>query len=111
MMARWLGSVMMLMLAALPSSSSFKLNSYGFGTGGVDNASSTNYRINGVAGEVAGSQSSTNYAAGAGEAYEKQANVPTATIANTGNWYNKLHLLIGPENNPSDALFAVAIST
>src|SRR6185369_11978720 len=111
MMARWLGSVMMLMLAALPASSSFKLNSYGFGTGGVDSASSTNYKINGVAGEAAGSQASTNYGIGAGEAYEKDANVPTITISNLANWYNKLQVVIGPENNPNDALFAVAIST
>lgn len=105
----WLG--VPLLLAALPASSNYQLNSYGFGSGGTAGVSSTNYRVNGLSGEVAGSASSTNYTAGAGENFEKQANVPTVTIANGGNWYNRLQLTIGPENNPSDALFAVAIST
>jgi hypothetical protein len=33
------------------------------------------------------------------------------TLVNSSNWYNKLLLTIGPEANPSDAKFAVAIST
>lgn len=112
MTAKWLALLVAgLMVAALPASSNYELNSYGFGTGGTAGTSSSNYRINGVAGEVAGSQSSTNYKVGAGEAYEKQANVPTITISNDDNWYNKLKVVIGPENNPSDALFAVAISS
>jgi hypothetical protein len=60
---------------------------------------------------VAGKASSTNYVAGAGENYLKQANVPTLTLVNGARWYNKLLLTIGPENNPSDAMFAVAISS
>jgi hypothetical protein len=111
-MGKWLSVWMMgLFVASLPASSNFKLNSYGFGGGGTGNSSSTNYRANGVTGEVAGSASSTNYKAGAGEAYEKQANVPIITISNGGNWYNKLKIVIDSQNNPSDALFAVAIST
>jgi hypothetical protein len=103
---------MPLMIAALPASTSYQLNSYGFGGGGTAGSSSTNYQINGSAGEVAGSGSSTNYRAGSGENYLKQANVPTITLVNaTGIYYNKLLLTIGPQNNPSDALFAVAIST
>ncbi len=100
-----------MMLAALPSSSSYQLNSYGFGTGGTANTHSTSYSVNGISGEVAGSSASTNYKVGAGENYEKQAHVPTVTLINSGNWYNKLLLTIGPENNPTDAKFAVAIST
>ena len=41
----------------------------------------------------------------------KEANVPTISIANSANWYNKLLVTIGPQNNPSDAKFAIAIST
>lgn len=102
---------MLVMLAALPASSNFKLNSYGFGTGGVDNASSNNYRINGIAGDVAGSAGSTNYVIGAGETYAKQANVPIVTITNDANWYNKLKVVIDAQGNPSDAIFAITIST
>lgn len=111
MSGKWLWPGVALLIAAMPAGNDFKLNSYGFGTGGVDVSSSQNYKMNGVAGEVAGSQSSTNYRAGAGEAYEKQAHVPTVSLTNSNNWYNKLRLTIGPQNNPGDALFAVAIST
>jgi len=111
-MGKWLGVWLAgWMIAGLPASGNYELNSYGFGNGGTANSSSANYRINGAAGEVAGSASSANYKAGAGEAHEKQANVPTVTISNDDNWYNKLKVLIGPANNPSDAVFAVAIST
>jgi hypothetical protein len=99
------------LMAALPSSNNFELNSYGFGAGGTGNSASNSYRVNGVAGEVAGSSASDNYGVGAGEAHEKQANVPTIAISNDNNWYNKLKVVVGPEGNPSDALFAVAIST
>jgi hypothetical protein len=99
------------LLAGLPASSNFQLNSYGFGSGGTANSSSSNYRVNGLTGEVAGSAASSSYKVGAGENYVKQANVPTITISNDDNWYNKLKIVIGTQNNPSDALFAVSIST
>ncbi len=104
-------SVLSLLVASLPASYNFKLNSYGFGNGGTAGSGSTTYKVNGLAGEVAGSSSSTNKKVGAGENYEKQANVPTITISNDDNWYNKLKIVIGPEGNPTDAKFAVAIST
>jgi hypothetical protein len=97
--------------AALPTSTNYSLNSYGFGSGGSANSSSANYGLNATAGEQAGSSSSTNYNLGAGEKYLKQANVPTITLVNNARWYNKLLTTIGPENNPSDALFAIAISS
>jgi len=112
MMGKWLAGLMMpIMLATLPASSNFQLNSYGFGAGGAANSSSTNYRANGLTGEVAGSATSTNYKAGTGENYLKQAQVPTVALANNASWYNKLLLTIGPGTNPSDAKFAVAISS
>lgn len=111
MWREWLAAGLVgVMLAALPASGNYKLNSYGFGNGS-GTGGSTNYSLNGTTGEVAGSATSVNYKLGAGENAEKQANVPTATLTNDAQWYNKLHLTIGPENNPSDALFAVAIST
>jgi hypothetical protein len=104
------GWMTVLMLAALPASSNFKLNSYGFGTGGVGDSSSNNYKINGIAGDVSGRAASSNYVAGAGETYAKQANAPLATITNDASWYNKLKVVIDAQGNPSDAVFAVAIS-
>ncbi len=108
----WLQTALSVMiLAALPASGNYQLNSYGFGTGGTAGTSSSNYSINGIAGDTAGSTSSSNFKIGGGETYAKQANVPTVAIANNAQWYNKLQLTIGPQSNPSDALFAVAIST
>ena len=109
---RWLQAVLSaVMLAALPASGNYQLNSYGFGTGGTAGTSSANYSINGIAGDMAGSAASANFKIGGGETFAKQADAPTVTIANNAQWYNKLLLTIGPEGNPSDALFAVAIST
>lgn len=99
-----------LLMAALPSSATYKLNSYGFGSGGTANSTSTNYGLNGTTGEVAGTGTSTNYKAGAGEKSQKQANVPLVTMVNNDNWYNKLLVTIVPQNHPSDAKFGVAIS-
>ena len=97
--------------AGLPASSHYQLDSYGVGSGGTASSTSSNYKVNGLTGETAGSAGSTNYKVGAGEAHEKQANVPIITISNGASWYNKLKIVIDPQNNPSDALFAVAIST
>jgi len=110
-MKAWNGFMSLMLLASLPASSNFKLDSFGFGSGGTSNSASTNYRVNGLAGEQAGSAGSSNYKVGAGENYLKQANVPVATISNGNEWYDKLNLVIDPQNNPSDAKFAVAIST
>lgn len=98
-------------LAALPSSTNYNLNSYGFGSGGSADSNSASYKLNATAGEQAGSAASTNYNLGAGEKFLKQANVPTVALANNARWYNKLLVTIGPENNPSDATFAIAISS
>lgn len=97
--------------AVMPTSTNYSLNSYGFGSGGSANSTSTNYGLNATAGEQAGSTSSSSYNLGAGEKYVKQANVPTITLVNNARWYNKLLLTIGVQNNPTDALFAVAISS
>ncbi len=101
-----------LLVAALPASGSYHLDSYGFGSGGTANSSSNNYRVNGIAGDAAsGTESSSNYKVRAGETHTKEANVPIVAIANNASWYNKLLVTIDPQSNPSDAKFAIAIST
>jgi hypothetical protein len=111
MSGKWLLLLLAPLLAALPASNNYQLNSYGIGSGGTAGSSSSNYSINGIAGETAGHGTSAAYQVGAGETYEKQANVSTVTLVNGANWYNKLLLTINPSGNPSDALFGVAIST
>ncbi len=100
-----------LFIGVMPTSVNYSLNSYGFGSGGTAGSSSANYSLNATSGEQTGTASSANYSLGAGEKYTKQANVPTITLVNNARWYNKLLMTIGPQNNPSDALFSITISS
>jgi hypothetical protein len=101
--------VLLAFLWVLPVSSNYKLDSYEFGGGGGVGESS-NYGIQGVLGDSQGSASSSSYGINSGLTFEQNANVPTVTLSNNGNWYNKLLVIIGPEGNPSDATYAIAIS-
>jgi len=97
--------------ASLPSSTHYKLQNYGFGAGGTSKSTSTNYQLNGIAGQVEfGAPGSTNYQAGSGILYMQMANLPPApTFTNPSSYYNKLQLQINTGNNPSDTQFAIAI--
>jgi hypothetical protein len=97
---------------AMPSSTSYKLNNYSFGNGGAANSTSTNYGLNGVAGEQSGTtQTGTAYKNQPGENNTQNAAVPTVTITNPSTYYNKLLVTISPGSAASDTLYAVAIST
>ncbi len=102
-----------MMMAALPASNSYKLNNYGFGSGGTASSASASYRLNGISGEVSGQPtSSTSFTLKSGNNQTQQAHVPVApTFDNPANYYSKLHFVINPSNNPSDSLFAIAISS
>ncbi len=75
---------------------------------------STNYQLLETMGEFGASQQqSVNYIIGGGESYGIMSNLPPApTLVNDGSpsYYNKLHFTINPGNNPSDTLFAIAIT-
>ena len=105
-------SAIFLILFAFPASTNYRLRTYEFGAGGEDNASSTNYRANVLAGEVGDNQlSGTTYNLGPGLNFAQQADVPTApTFTNSSNYYDKLHFIVNPSDNPTDATFAIAIS-
>lgn len=96
---------------AAPTSSNYALNSYDFGTGG-GSTSSTSYGLNTTTGTQAGDSTSTNYATQSGIMPTVDANVPPAgTLSNPSNYYNRLHAVIATGGNPSDATFAIAISS
>lgn len=99
--------------AANPSSTNYQLNSYGVGTGGTSNSTSTNYALEGISGEQSGAQqSSTNYKNGPGFIYTQQANEPVApTFTNPSSYSDKLHFIINTSGNPTDAKYAIAISS
>ncbi len=96
-----------------PSSSSFELKDYSFGSGGIATSSSTNFMFQGIAGEIeTASLSSTNFRIGPGLTYTLQANVPPApTFTNPSNYYNKLKIVIATGGNSTDTTYAIAIST
>jgi len=83
-------------------------------SGGQGLEQSTNYQLLESIGEVGASQQrSTNYLIGGGQAFGIMSNLPPApTLVNDGSpaYYNKLHFTINTGNNPSDTLFAIAIT-
>jgi hypothetical protein len=97
-------------LLSVPSSSNYMLKSYELdGSGGV--GESANYKAETDTGVLGGEQKSAAYTIDGGLVFTQQANVATATLANNGNWYNKLLLTIDNQNNPTDTVYAIAIST
>lgn len=100
-------------LASLPSSTNFKIQNYSFGAGGTINSSSTNFKLNGVAGEVEfGRPGSTNFKSGSGLSYMMKANVPAApTLSTPGNNYDRIQVILNTSSNPTDATYAIEIST
>jgi hypothetical protein len=95
------------------SSTNFRLDSYGVGSGSTSNSSSSTYKLNGISGEASNpNATSGTYKAGTGMNPTMQAHVPAApTVTNPANYYNKLHIVIDNGGNPTDATFAIAIST
>lgn len=99
-------------LFVFPASTNYRLDGYGFGGGGEENMTSTNYSIDGITGEQSEEQlQGTAYDLGAGLVFTQQANVPPApTFTNPSNYYNKLHVVLATGSNPTDTKFAIAIS-
>lgn len=98
--------------SAGPQSTNYELKDYGFGSGGTGGIDSSSYSLWGLSGEMEASSSSTTYSVHGGLIYTMQTHVPTApTFTNPSNYYNKLHITINNGSNPSDTIFAIAIST
>lgn len=101
------------LLFAMPASTNYQLKDFGYGGGGVANGTSSNYAVEGIAGEQNATRlDGATYDLGPGLQFTNQANVPPApTFTNPSNYYNKLALTLATGGNPSDTLFAIAIST
>lgn len=97
----------------LPASTNYQLKDFNYGGGGVANGTSGSYSLMGTAGEQsAGSLDGTTYDLGPGLVFTNQANVPPApTFTNPSNYYNKLQIVLATGSNPTDTLFAIAISS
>ena len=99
-----------LFFAVLPSTTNYQLNSYGFGSGGTSNSSTSNYALEGLTGEATSqADSTTTYQLKPGFVETQQANVPQVTLTNPSTYYDKLHFVIDQQGNPGDALYALQV--
>ncbi|HEX7963067.1 MAG TPA: hypothetical protein VF466_00605 [Candidatus Saccharimonadales bacterium] len=100
-----------LLLAAVPSSANYTLNSYEVGTG-AGNGSSANYGLRGSVGGRDGVLASATYGLPAGVSASTTAPVPQApTFTNQNSNYNRLHLTLNSSGFASDTKFLIAISS
>lgn len=101
------------LFAVLPGTDNYELRSYGFGSGGTSESGTSNYSLEGLAGEISALDvGSDNYGLRSGIFGVQLANLPDVpAFTNDNDWYNKLALVIDTAGNPSDTTFAVAIST
>ena len=97
---------------AFPASTNYQLEGFSLGNAGGGDIGSSNYSVNANVGEINGNQMVGNsYDLGAGLMFIQQSNVPmAASFSNVDNSSNKLHLIIDDQGNPSDTIYAVAIS-
>lgn len=95
----------------LPISTTYKLNSLDInGNGAVEE--STTYKADTNTDSIANILlKSANFALGEGLIFTQQANAPKVTLSNAGGWYNKLLMVIDTQNNPTNTLYSVAISS
>ncbi|MBC7582082.1 hypothetical protein H7097_04440 [Aeromicrobium sp.] len=107
-----LSAGMVLLFAAVPTSTNYTLKSYDVGSGGTSNSTSTNYRLNAISGEQSGNtQTSATYGQVNGVNVTQNANVPPGpTFTNPSTYYDKLMLVVNPGSNPTDTKYLIAIS-
>ncbi len=101
------------MLLVMPASTNYQLHDFGFGSGGSGVTDSSNYSMNAIVGETsAGNLEGSTYDLGPGLQFTRQSNTPAApSFSNSGSYYNRLDFILDSGSNPSDTLFAIAIST
>ncbi|HSA84421.1 MAG TPA: hypothetical protein VLF20_06085 [Patescibacteria group bacterium] len=95
----------------MPASDNYELQDYSFGSG-TNNSTSENYGLFGILGEVEfGNLTSENFQTHLGLTYlTALATPPAPTFTNPGTNYDRLHLTINTGDNPSETLYAIAIS-
>lgn len=114
MLYRLISGLMILSsFAAFSSSSHYQLKSYGVNSGGTDSSSSTTYKLQGSAGEIGSGSVGATYQTKSGSIQAQQTNVPGAPTLdnNGGGYFNQLKFTLDTQNNPSDTIYDVAVST
>ena len=106
-----LTTLISLIIFVVPVSPNYSLRELDFGGGGGTGQSS-NYNFEGMIGENGTPLTGSAYNGGLGFGFTQMANVPEApSVTNPANYYDRLHVVIIPGGNPSDTLFAIAISS
>lgn len=97
--------------AQAPSNGTFTVIEYGFGSGGTENSSNSQYSVHGILGETSGNQAGNGtFSAGSGLIFTNLANVPPApTFDNPSDYYNRLDFIIQQGGNPADTVYAIEI--
>jgi hypothetical protein len=99
----------------VPHTTTYQLNSYGFGSGGTANSHTTTYALAGQTGDLNGQTSTDGSTTKTEPGYTQtlQANVPKLSdLDNDGGiYYNELHFVIDQQNNPSNTKYSLAISS
>jgi hypothetical protein len=97
-------------LAAVPTSSNYVLQTYDFGNGAGTGASSS-YNLQSSVGGTGGTVTSATYRLPAGISSSTTVGVPPApTLTNPDNSYDRLKLVINQGSAASDTKYAVAVS-
>lgn len=96
-----------------PSNGTYEMIEYGFGNGGTENSTNGTYKLNAIAGEQQGGLGSNGtFSIGDGLIFTHMADVPPApTFTNPSSNYDRLKFVLATGGNPSDATYAIAISS
>ncbi len=98
------------LLAAVPSSTNYKLQTYDFGNG-AGSGSSTTYNLQSSAGSNGTTLTSSSYTLPVGIRSSDTVPVPSApTFTNPDSSYDRLKIVINPGSFPTDTKYAIAIS-
>lgn len=108
---RWIAQGLPLFSLLAIGSTNYDLQTYGFGPGGgvgVGANADAQATVGGPGQDLVGG----NYDTRAGYQATQQADVPPApAVTNPATYYDRLHVVVSPGPNPSDATFALQIST
>ncbi len=113
-----LGSILVqpLIVSAGPTSTTYELKGYDFGSGGTEYNDSSTYSIFGTAGEIdSSSLTSSTYQLGGGLVFETQSNTPSQpSFTNPSSNYDRLKFVVVPSGTTpigTDITYAIQIST
>jgi hypothetical protein len=99
------------LLAVVPTSTNFTLQTYDFGSG-ADSSGSSSYKLQASSGSPADTLSSGSYQLPAGIRASASVARPLApAITNPDSSYNRLKIVLNVNGMPADATFLVAISS